>query len=90
MNSDRFERWLRNIYNTQEKEISCSECFDLVSGFVDLELAGGDPAVKMPLVIQHLHQCAACREEYETLRDLRRLEEDGEAPSTGDLQDLIP
>src|SRR5688500_6366740 len=39
MESDRFERWLQNIYSTQDKEISCSECFDLVSGFVELELA---------------------------------------------------
>ena len=27
----RFERWLHNIPGTQDEEISCSECFDLVS-----------------------------------------------------------
>lgn len=89
MKSDRLESWLRNIYDTQDEEISCTECFDLVSHFVELELSGGEPAVKLPQVIQHLRQCAACREEYETLRDLRRLEEEGGAPSLDDLRGLI-
>ena len=89
MKKNRFENWLQNIYHTQDEEISCTECFDLVSRFVELELSGGEPAVQLPQVIQHLHQCAACREEYETLRDLRRLEDEGSAPSADDLQDLI-
>jgi hypothetical protein len=84
---NRFERWLQNIYRTQDKEISCSECFDLVSHFVEVELAGEDAAAKMPQLKQHLNQCAACREEYEILRDLQRLENKGELPSTDDLQD---
>ena len=90
MKRNRFERWLQNIAKTQDKEISCSECFAGVSHFVDVELAGEDAAVKMPQLKQHLDQCAACREEYEALRDLARLEKDGELPSSDDLQDLIP
>ena len=86
MKRKRFERWLQNIYHTQEEEISCSECFDLVSHFVELELAGQDAAAKMPQLKQHLNQCAACREEYETLRDLQNLENKGELPSADDLQ----
>ena len=62
MKRNRFERWLQNIDKTQDKEISCSECFDLVSHFVDVELSGEDAAVKMPQLKQHLDQCAACRE----------------------------
>ncbi|HLO33751.1 MAG TPA: hypothetical protein VK249_31675 [Anaerolineales bacterium] len=89
MKSNRFERWLQNIYHTQDEEISCSECFDLVSHFVDVELSGADPVVRMPKVKQHLDQCAACRTEYETLRDLQRLENEGRLPSADDLQDLI-
>lgn len=89
MKSDRFERWLQNIYHTQDKEISCSECFDLVSHFVEVELAGEDAAAKMPQLKQHLNQCAACREEYETLHDLQSLENKGELPSADDLQDKL-
>lgn len=90
MKRDRFERWLQRIYHTQEEEISCSECFDSMSHFVEVELSGEDPVVKMPQVKQHLDQCSACHEEYETLRDLAYLEEKGELPSADDLQDLIP
>jgi hypothetical protein len=89
MNRDRFERWLRNIYETQDEEISCTECFDLVSRFVELEVSGQDAAAQMPQVKQHLNQCPACHAEYEILRDLRRLEDEGEMPSSDDLQDLI-
>ena len=89
MQRKRFEDWLKNIYATQEEEISCTECFDLVSSFVELEVSGQDATAKMPQVKQHLNQCPACRYEYEILRDLRRLEDEGEMPSSDDLQDLI-
>jgi hypothetical protein len=90
MKNDRFENWLRKVYTTQDEEISCSECFDGVSQFVDMELTGEDAAARLPQLKQHLDQCLACREEYETLRDLRQLENEGGLPSLDDLQDLIP
>jgi len=90
MKSARFERWLQNIYTTQDEELSCSECFDAVSHFVEVELSGADAMVRMPKVKQHLDQCPACQQEYETLRDLGRLENEGGVPSADDLQDLIP
>ena len=89
MNRDRFERWLRNIYETQDEEISCTECFDLMSRFVELEVSGQDAAAQMSQMKQHLNQCPACHTEYEALRDLRRLEEKGKMPSSDDLQNLI-
>jgi predicted anti-sigma-YlaC factor YlaD len=76
----RFDVWLRNIYETQDEEISCTECFDLVSGFVELEASGGDVATELPQVKQHLDQCRACRDEYEALLDLARLEDEGHTP----------
>ncbi len=90
MKHHRFAKWLRNIYETQEEEISCTECFDLVSGFVELEAAGQDAAARMPQLKQHLEQCPACRDEYETLRDLRRLEDEGGLPSVDDLRNSLP
>ena len=88
MDRNRFENWLRNIYETQEEEISCTECFDLSSRYVELEIAGQDAAAQMPELRQHLNQCRACRDEYDALRDLRLLEEKGEMPSLDDLQNL--
>ena len=89
MEHGRFRNWLRNIYETQDQEISCTECFDLVSRFVELEVVGENAAARMPELKQHLNQCRACRDEYEVLRDLRLLEEKGGIPSSDDLQDLI-
>jgi hypothetical protein len=78
--SDRFESWLRKVQHTQDEEISCTECFDLVATYVDLELSGQAPEDEMPQVRQHLGHCAACREEYEALHDLLRLGDEGGAP----------
>jgi predicted anti-sigma-YlaC factor YlaD len=79
MKHRRFDMWLRNIYETQDEEISCTECFDLVSRFVELETSGGDVATELPQVKQHLDQCRACRDEYEILHELARLRE-GQTP----------
>jgi hypothetical protein len=87
---NRFERWLQTIFDTQDEEISCSECFDLMSHFVEVELAGKDAAGSMPKLKHHLDQCPACREEYENVRNLQILENEVELPSVDDLQDLIP
>ena len=90
MQKNRFEHWLENIHNTLNEEISCSECFDLVSHYVEVELSGEDAAARLPQLKQHLDQCSACRAEYETLRDLQELENRGELPSPDDLRNLIP
>lgn len=90
MDSERLEGWLHEVFNTQDHEISCSECLDLVSHYVEVELSHQDPAVELPQVRQHVQECAACREEYETLRDLARFENEGGLPSADDLGHLIP
>jgi len=89
MDQNQFERWLKNIYETQEEEISCTDCFDLVSRFVELEISGQDAITRMPELKQHLDQCRACRDEYGSLRDLRLLEEKGGFASLDDLRKLI-
>ena len=89
MNHSRFKNWLRNIRETRDEEISCTDCFELVSHFVELEINDQDAVAKLPQLKQHLDQCRACREEYETLRDLLRLEQKGEMPSLDDLRNSI-
>lgn len=69
-----FERIMRSVNDTRDDEISCSECFERVSEYVDLEITGKDAAERMPRVKQHLGQCRVCREEHETLLELARLE----------------
>jgi hypothetical protein len=41
MSENRFEELLRRLAVTEDEELSCSECFDLVSDYVDLEIAEG-------------------------------------------------
>ncbi len=88
MKREQFEAWLRNIYQTQDVEISCTECFDRVSHFVEVEITGWDVVAELQQVKQHLDQCRACREEYEILRDLRHMEDEGDMPAFDELQNL--
>jgi hypothetical protein len=62
--------WVAQILATQEHEISCSDCFDALSEYVDREVAQKDPDERMQQLAQHLGQCRVCREEYEMLRAL--------------------
>ncbi len=80
MERGRFKNWLKNIFETRDEENYCTECFDPVSHFVELEASGENASAQMPKLKQHLDQCKACREEYETLRDLARFENEGGVP----------
>jgi predicted anti-sigma-YlaC factor YlaD len=86
VNPSRLERLLRLAARTEAEELSCSECFDVLPQYVDLEIAGETPDARLPTFRQHLEQCAVCREEYETVRELARLEAEGRSPSIDDLR----
>lgn len=55
------------IMTTRPDEIGCAECFEQMDQFVEINLAGKDPAEAMPLVQDHLNRCSDCREEFEAL-----------------------
>ena len=80
----RWRQLLRQIQDTQDEELSCSECFEQISTYVDLEAAGEPAAERLPLFQQHLDQCGVCRAEYEVLSDLARLEAQGGLPDASD------
>jgi hypothetical protein len=86
VNPSKIERLLRLVARTADEELSCTECFELLPPYVDLEIAGEAPDTKLPLFTQHLAQCAVCREEYEAVRALARLEAEGHPPSIDDLR----
>ena len=86
VNRTQIERLLRLVAHTEDEELSCSACFELLPQYVDLELSSEGADVQLPLFRHHLEQCAVCREEYETLRELARLEAEGRAPSIDDLR----
>jgi hypothetical protein len=47
-------------------EVSCDECFELLDAYVEHVL----PERVVPAMSAHLDGCPACREDYESLRDL--------------------
>lgn len=51
-------------------EVTCEQCFELLDEYVELELAGLDADRQVPGVRTHFEGCPACREDYESLRDL--------------------
>ena len=81
MDRNLVEGLLRRLADTEVDEISCSECFDLTSTGVELELAGATSEPAVARLAQHLGQCGVCREEYETLRDFVRSESEGPIPA---------
>lgn len=84
MEPERFGAWLEQIMKTEQIELSCSECFDSVSGYVEALLAGAPQTEHGRRVKLHLGQCRVCREEFETLYALVRQDRDAEErPSAG-------
>lgn len=51
-------------------ELGCEECFEALDRYVELQLAGRDAEAAVPGMGAHLMGCPACREDYESLRDL--------------------
>jgi hypothetical protein len=88
-NDSNLLRWIHRMWKTQDEEISCSECLDLVPQYVDLALASGGAEDLMPQLKLHLDQCTVCWEEYRILRDLALMEAEGNPPSIDDLKDNL-
>lgn len=58
---------LQSALTTEECEIDCLECFDLLDQYADLIIAGANPDAIMAAVRQHLNNCPTCTDEFETL-----------------------
>ena len=67
---DRQRELVARLLGPAGPEVSCDECFELLDEYVDIELAGDDPAARLPGMRAHLDGCPACREDHESLRDL--------------------
>ena len=48
---------LKSALETEEDEIDCQECYDLLDEYTDLLIAGAAPCKVMYLVKQHLKHC---------------------------------
>ena len=61
---------LRRALGPPGPELSCEACFDELDRYVDLTVARADADAAVPGLRAHLAGCPACREEFESLRDL--------------------
>jgi len=81
--------WLKRVLDTRTDEITCTECQNLVSQYVQIELETGEAAARIPQLAHHLEQCPACWETYLVLLDLARLEAQGGLPDVQELRDRL-
>jgi hypothetical protein len=61
---------LKRLLGPSDPELLCDECFEKLDEYVDLELEGAEADDQIPGMGAHLEGCPACREEYESLREL--------------------
>jgi hypothetical protein len=61
---------LERLLGPAGPEVGCDTCFELLDGYVELEVAGGDADRAFPGLRAHLEGCPACREEHDSLQAL--------------------
>jgi hypothetical protein len=61
---------LKRLLGPSEPELLCDECFERLDEYVELELEGAHAHEGIPGMRAHLEGCPACREDYESLREL--------------------
>ena len=76
MDDQASDKALKRLLGPAEPELLCDECFERLDEYVELELRGLAADEQIPGMRAHFEGCSACREEYDSLRELVR----GEAP----------
>jgi hypothetical protein len=61
---------LSRVLGPADPEVGCDQCFDDLDRYVELTVAGHDADAAVPGLRAHLAGCPACREEFDSLRDL--------------------
>ena len=68
--SEKIQKVLTMLSNTQEVEMTCDEVFAALDQFAELAARGEDVSRLMPLVKHHLAMCPDCMEEYRVLESI--------------------
>ena len=75
MKQKEFARLLDTIFAAKSgEEMSCTDYFDSLPRYAELEASGLDAAATLPEVRHHMHQCPECEEVYLGLLALARAE----------------
>lgn len=80
MTDDR--RTIDELLAADPADAGCDAGLPVLDQYVELELAGQDPAIRFPGVAAHLRGCAACRADHDGLLGL--ITELGGQPGSGD------
>ncbi len=75
MENQSTNKTIKRLLGPAEPELLCDECFERLDEYVDLEFEGRAADADIPGMRPHLEGCPACREEYDSLRELVRADE---------------
>ena len=76
MTLEKFKWLIRSIFAVREEEMLCSEFFEILPRYVDLQVAGEDADTVFPDIRHHLYQCPECNEVYQALLKAVQSEKD--------------
>jgi predicted anti-sigma-YlaC factor YlaD len=70
MNDQNSDTTIKRMLGPADEELFCDECFEKLDEYVELELRGDPADAAIPGMRPHLEGCPACRDEYDSLREL--------------------
>jgi predicted anti-sigma-YlaC factor YlaD len=71
---------LEDLLRAEDGDAGCIAGEDILDAYVELELAGSDPALVYPGTAIHLRSCPGCRADHEGLLEAARRFSDVEPP----------
>jgi hypothetical protein len=66
---------LEDLLHADPADRGCDAGFEVIDQYVELELAGRDPAAEFPGLAAHLQSCPACQIDHEGILDAARAED---------------
>lgn len=64
---------LDDLLRAEPSDAGCHAGIPILDEYVEIELAGGDPAGRFPGTATHLKACAGCRTDHDGLLEATRL-----------------
>jgi hypothetical protein len=71
--SDKARKQLDAVLRATEGDAGCTAGEGILDNYVELELAGEDPAVTYPGTAIHLRSCPGCKNDHDGLLEAARL-----------------
>jgi len=65
---------LNDLLVADAADLGCEAGFEIIDQYVELELAGKDPATKFPGLAAHLRSCPGCHLDHEGMLEAARAE----------------